>query len=278
MTFVNHRPKDMPEAFSTLFPCRLRQCPETLELSNYYPINLSKLNHPSQSTVLTLTTLYLRKCEISDGTLYRRNREIYDGDGKTTLDPFASCVNLKKLYLGKCSVGERFILKITGPQLVWLVIDGLHIYPKLELGRYDDIMKLEIWAPKLKTFGCNLRMPLDFSSLHLPVLENLYIRFAEATISLRKSFQFLMNMFQGFHHAQSVEICHTTMVILRLVDAALLEQRPCPFTRLKTLTVCQENIPANVMDYFLRAASTSVQVKLARVERTWGGERTWENI
>ncbi|OMP02312.1 hypothetical protein COLO4_11203 [Corchorus olitorius] len=237
--------KKMPaEAFpKTLFPCQL-QSVKTLDLKYYDHHCPSNLELSPSPAAQTLTTLRLHHCGFWGGN---------------SLDPFASFVNLKELYLHSCRFDHLGItFKITAPQLVRLDIN-LFKHVCMRWG-FDDSLKLEIWAPKLQSFRCYLNCPIHLSSLHLPVLENLEIKFMHASsmshYTYFKSLEFLMNMFEGFHHAQSVKICANTIVLLRLAKPAALERRPFPFTRLKTLTIMDrdDNIPANVMAYFLRTA------------------------
>ncbi|OMO93206.1 f-box family protein [Corchorus olitorius] len=239
------------KAYPTLFPptqsSSLSSSLRILELDSCHV----DLSNPTPC-MPKLTTLYLNGCDFAP------NSKTLD---QLEFDPFASCVNLKQLYLHKCQFSEGITLKITAPRLVSLDITELTIPHKRDAA-FDHIIKLEIWTPKLLSLRLNLYMPLDFSCLHLPVLENLDVQICSATTNNRTTVSFLLNMFRGFHNAQRIKICSKIILILSLLhQLAALHTQPPLFTRLKTLTVQRlkgsslNKIPDNVLSYFLKGTS-----------------------
>ncbi|CAN0900274.1 F-box/LRR-repeat protein At5g02910 [Linum grandiflorum] len=192
-----------------------------------------------------LTTLKLRHC----------NLIVKDGE---LVEPFSQFPCLKDLVLHYClffsegSDHRSARLRVSGIELVKLTI---------LVGADVDVPKLEIFAPKLKSFILLTDGRLEFSEITLPSLVHADIR-RQLDYSVDEDDdiveQHLAFIFHGLRNVESLTLCNNfSEAVLRI--SKFLEQQPCPFKRLKKLNlefVSKDGIPYEVLDrYFLNGSS-----------------------
>ncbi|XWS49200.1 hypothetical protein CRYUN_Cryun13aG0143500 [Craigia yunnanensis] len=106
--------------------------------------------------------------------------------------------------------------------------------------------------------------PVELSNLDFPLLEIADID-AYLPHYTKSSEKVLINMFQGLHHVQSLNISFYTIEVL-MEFPGIVEAQAFPFGRLKTLNVqCYNNslkIPDNVMNYFVSGTTFGENISI----------------
>ncbi|CAN1332899.1 Putative F-box/LRR-repeat protein At5g02930 [Linum perenne] len=154
----------------------------------------------------------------------------------------------------------------TRGELVRLRVSGLELVT-LSLLRVD-VSQLELSAPKLQSFELRFFRLLQFSELSVPSLVH-----ADIQSHWRDSYnedldrEHLVFMFRGLRSVESLTLCRKITQVFSKISK-FLEQQPCPFTKLKNLSLefySSDDIPHKVLhDYFLNGssnASLNIQIR-----------------
>lgn len=136
----------------------------------------------------TLTTLHLSSSVFSP----------VPSNSNVQFDPFAGLVNLKILKLENCRKHGAGGFKISGPQLHSLTLCGT-----------DSLFgcKVEIFAPKLRSFVFTETYPVDFLLLETANVDA-YLSHLIVISHLN-----LINMFRGLYNAQSLYLTSNTIKV-----------------------------------------------------------------
>ncbi|CAI0413381.1 unnamed protein product [Linum tenue] len=221
------------DLFSTISNCRLK----TLEL---YGVGIDS-GFESYGFPM-LTTLKLGQCLLAS-----------DKDG--VFDPFSILPCLENLVLSHCNhldrgyLGHVSRLKISGLRLLRLKLDSVWS------------TSLEIFAPRLKSFRFHHDMgELKFSKLSFPILDHAVIQIDDESSFMEEDKERLMDcvitLFQGLSNATTLLLDSRTVEVLTIIPE-IIEQRPSPFTRLKTLIVKADSVPYTLLNYFLKGSSST---------------------
>ncbi|CAN0841443.1 Putative F-box/LRR-repeat protein At5g02930 [Linum grandiflorum] len=179
---------------------------------------------PASSAFWLLTKLKLFACWFST-------------DNDELVEPFSQFPCLKDLSLDDCvwrsevdddesddddELSRPGRLRVFGLELDRLCFQNMEVY------------KLEIFAPKLKSFKlCGAKM--EFSELTLPSLLHADIEINEGIIrdsGVEK--EHMVFMFHGLRNVKSLKLCIVTIHVVNGMSEFLVEQ-PCPFTQLQKL-------------------------------------------
>ncbi|CAN0879097.1 FBD-associated F-box protein At1g66310 [Linum grandiflorum] len=197
----------------------------------------------------------------------------FAGEEEDIIDPFSNLPCLKHLVLSSFHIGDnadtRF--RISGLQLL-----SLRLTP-------NEFHKMEIHAPKLEYFYLDyINHLVEFTKLTLPSLEHARILVDSLDDDVYEEGdgngyikKHMIPLFHGLNNATSLALCSLTVDILGGISD-YLEDRPSPFTRLKSLTVGSlrngEDVPFAVLNYFLKGSADMKPV--VKVEQSSGATRS----
>ncbi|CAI0375983.1 unnamed protein product [Linum tenue] len=210
----------------------------------------------------SLTTLELRGCWFSHSL-------------RETVDPFGDIPCLNNLKLIECKSSKRYLLKVSGLQLLHLEIQK----------KTWDKEEIEVFAPKLESFSYKGWI-LQLVKLSLPTLDCANIRMGwcgiqpwrEQSIAKQEE-QRYMKLLRELHNATSLNLRFDKLggrypwekhlfPFTRMKP--LMEREGSPFTRLRTLRVQypQEppDTPYQVIRYFMEG-SPNTEDKFVKFER-----------
>ncbi|CAN1275995.1 FBD-associated F-box protein At1g66310 [Linum perenne] len=163
------------------------------------------------------------------------------------IDPFSKFTCLRTLELFDLSTSlPRKVFRISGLQLISLKI------------QYSQFDKIEVYAPKLKSFAIVDQGGIsEFSKFTLPSLEyaDIWVEFGDDRDDYEYASQHMISLFQGVNNAMSLRLESRTVEVLNTI-ADYFEEKPSPFTRLKSLIVGADHVPLALINYFLQGSST----------------------
>ncbi|CAN1275997.1 FBD-associated F-box protein At1g66310 [Linum perenne] len=165
------------------------------------------------------------------------------------IDPFSKFTCLRTLELFDLSTSlPRKVFRISGLQLISLKI------------QYSQFDKIEVYAPKLKSFAIVDQGGIsEFSKFTLPSLEyaDIWVEFGDDRDDYEYASQHMISLFQGVNNAMSLRLeSRTVEVFFGSCTADYFEEKPSPFTRLKSLIVGADHVPLALINYFLQGSST----------------------
>ncbi|CAN1225535.1 Putative F-box/LRR-repeat protein At3g28410 [Linum grandiflorum] len=157
--------------------------------------------------------------------------------------------------------------------------DGLDVRLRvsgLELERlsllYIDEWKLEIFAPKLKSFKLASLGDMEFSELTLPSLVHADIESGREYGSgedydIQKAD--LVSMFSGLYNVEYLTLCKEISEAVRR-QSKFLEQQSCPFTKLKKLNMefdSSHDIPYKVLNHYFLNGCSNASLNIQSLEK-----------
>ncbi|KAJ4829757.1 hypothetical protein Tsubulata_051043 [Turnera subulata] len=183
---------------------------QSLELINF---KLIKRSFSSS----TLTSLSLRYCTFTTGG------RCYDVSAKFP--------NLKNLCLHRCRFGKFKVLKISGPNIIRVSINGIFAMGE---GNSSEECKVELCAPNATYFCCDGN-PFNFKTISLPALQHAFIlppSYPYEEVSDVEKIA-LLDLLQVISSAKYVTL--SSYIVTVLIGVSGLEYQPSPFGKLKSL-------------------------------------------
>ncbi|KAJ4850566.1 hypothetical protein Tsubulata_030035 [Turnera subulata] len=123
-------------------------------------------------------------------------------------DPFAKFPNLINLTLDYCKFGRFKTLKISGAEMLNLIIKGINYWSTL----LPQDSKVEISAQKLKSFSYTNSEAVDFSEIDLPSLQNSLVHVSGKY--KESAYSNLFFLLKGLRNAQYLTLSCSTLMEL----------------------------------------------------------------
>ncbi|CAN1225545.1 Putative F-box/LRR-repeat protein At5g02930 [Linum grandiflorum] len=182
------------------------------------------------------------------------------------VEPFSQFPCLKDLVLHDCPLispdddGLDVRLRVSGLELERLSL------------LYIDEWKLEIFAPKLKSFKLASLGDMEFSELTLPSLVHADIESGREYGSgedydIQKAD--LVSMFSGLYNVEYLTLCKEISEAVRR-QSKFLEQQSCPFTKLKKLNMefdSSHDIPYKVLNHYFLNGCSNASLNIQSLEK-----------
>ncbi|GLT95111.1 hypothetical protein SLE2022_128130 [Rubroshorea leprosula] len=158
-------------------------------------------------------------------------------------DLFSSCLDLQNLVLDGVSLTISDIFNISAPALVDLTMSNIIFYiaKNAKLPYFASIKerKVVITAPRLASFSFTCYSPVSLSMDNSPLLENVNLSIFRDDLLLTReegSFMFVIDMLRQLGNARSLTVSLGLVKFLS-EHSRLLEEQPCPFSKLESLKV-----------------------------------------